>query len=123
MVEDFRLWIHRHSYVVYSFLIGITSGFLIFFLAYFTTRKEIAANAIRFGVQVTGHPDIGEDLEWFFWGVMIGASVTCLAWWRDRKTQSSDLENAHILNRLHSDSTPPIDQKPDGSRQDTDVQS
>jgi len=121
MVEDIRRWTHRHSRIVYSFLVGITSGILVFVLAYFTTRQELAAKAIRYGVQVTGHSDIGEDLAWLFCGIAIGASVTCLAWWRDRKAQSVGLEKAHILNRLLADPTSPTVQEPEGSLPDADM--
>jgi len=123
MVKDIRRWTHRHSRVVYSSLVGITSGILVFVLAFFTTRQELTAKAIRYGVQVTGHSDIGEDLAWLFCGIAIGASVTCLAWWRDRKAQSVGLEKAHILNRLISDPPSPNAQEPEGSLQDADMRS
>lgn len=112
MLEGFRRWIHRHFNVILSFVIGITFGISIFALAYFSTRNDIAAEALRYGVQITGHSDVGEDMAWFFCGIMLGASVTCLAWWRDSKTRSGDLEKADVLNRLFADPTHPGVRKP-----------
>jgi len=117
MMEGFRGWIHRHFNVVLSFVIGITCGIFILALAYFSTRNDIAAEALRYGVQITRNSDIDEDIAWFFCGSVFGASVTCLAWWRDSKTQSGDLEKADVLNRLFADPAPPIARRPERSRQ------
>jgi hypothetical protein len=121
MMEEFRGWIHRHFNVVLSFVIGMTLGISILALAYFSTRNDVAAEALRYGVQVIGHSDVGEDMAWFFCGTVIGASVTCLAWWRDMKAQSAGLEKMDVLNRLLKDPPPPGVRKPEGSRQDADV--
>ena len=121
MLEEFRSWIHRHFNVVLSFAIGITFGISILALAYFSTRNDVAAEALRYGVQITRHADVDEDLVWFFCGIVVGASVTSLAWWRDNKAQSAGLEKADVLNRLFKDPTPPIVRKPERSRQDADV--
>jgi hypothetical protein len=107
MQEGFRRWIHRHFNVVLSFVIGVTFGISVLALAYFSTVNDVAAEALRYGVQITRHSDIDEDMAWFFCGSVVGASVTCLAWWRDSKTQSGDLEKADVLNRLIKDSPPP----------------
>ena len=115
MPEEMRRWIHRHFNVVLSFLIGMTLGISILALAYFSTRNDVAAEALRHGVRITGHPDIDEDMFWFFCGIVVGASVTCLAWWRDNKVRSIGLEKADVLNRLFTDPTPPVDRRPDGS--------
>jgi len=108
MIEEVRRWIHRHFNVVLSFVIGMTLGISILALAYFSTRNDVAAEALRYGVQITGHSDIGEDMAWFFCGIVAGAAVTCLAWWRDSKAQSVGLEKADVLNRLLTDPPPPI---------------
>jgi hypothetical protein len=113
MPEEFRGWIHRHFNVVLSFVIGVTFGISILALAYFSTRNNVATEALRYGVQITGHSDIDEDMAWFFCGSLVGASVTCLAWWRDSKAQSVGLEKADVLNRLITDPTPPIVRKPE----------
>jgi len=113
MVEEVRRWIHRHVNVVLSFVIGMTLGISILALAYFSTRNDVAAEALRYGVRITGHPDIGEDMAWFFCGIVAGASVTCLAWWRDSKAQSVGLEKADVLNRLLTDPTPPVVRNPE----------
>jgi hypothetical protein len=113
MMGGVRGWIHRHFNVVLSFVIGITCGIFILALAYFSTRNDIAAEALRYGVQITRNADIDEDMAWFFCGSVFGASVTCLAWWRDSKTQSGDLEKADVLNRLFADPRPPIVRKPE----------
>ena len=117
MLEEFRGWIHRHFNVVLSFVIGATFGISILALAYFSTRNNVAAEALRYGVQITGHSDIGEDVAWFFCGIVVGASVTCLTWWRDSKAQSVGLEKGDVLNRLFTDPSPPIVRGPDRSRQ------
>ena len=53
MLEEFRRWIHRHFNVVLSFVIGITFGISVLALAYFSTRNDVAAAALRYGVQIT----------------------------------------------------------------------
>lgn len=113
MLEEFRGWIHRHFNIVLSFVIGLTFGISILALAYFSTRNDVAAEALRYGVQITGHSDIDEDMVWFFCGIVVGASVTCLAWWRDSKAQSVGLEKADVLNRLCADPKPRIVPKPE----------
>jgi hypothetical protein len=120
-MEEFRRLIHRHFNIVLSFVIGLTFGISILALAYFSTRNEIAAEALRYGVQITGHSDIDEDMVWFFCGIVVGASATCLAWWRDSKAQSAGLEKADVLNRLCADPKPRIVPRPERSRQDADV--
>lgn len=121
MPEEFRRWIHRHFNIVLSFVIGITLGISILALAYFSTRNDVAAEAFRYGVQITGHSDIDEDMVWFFSGIVVGASVTCLAWWRDGKGQSVGLEKGDVLNRLFTDPSPPIGRETERSRQNADV--
>jgi hypothetical protein len=118
MLAEFRRWIHRHFNVVLSFVIGLTFGISILALAYFSTRSEVAAEALRYGVRITGHTDVDEDMAWLFCGIVIGAAVTCLAWWRDSEAQSVDLEKADVLNRLFADPPPPIAPRPERSRQD-----
>lgn len=113
MLEEFRGWIHRHFNIVLSFVIGLTFGISILALAYFSTRNDVAAEALRYGVQITGHSDIDEDMVWFFCGILVGASVTCLAWWRDCKAQSVGLEKADVLNRLCADPKPRIVPRPE----------
>ena len=103
MLEDFRSWIRRHLNVVMPFMIGMTFGISTFALAFFYTRNRIAADIHRYGVQVTGHPDLHEDLVWLFCGIVIGATVACFAWWRDNKARTAGLENEHALNRLYAD--------------------
>ncbi|MGE5284785.1 MAG: hypothetical protein ACM3OG_07435 [Actinomycetota bacterium] len=120
-MEEFRRWVHRHFNVVLSFMIGATFGISILSLAYFSSRSGVAAEALRYGVRISGHTDIDEDMVWFFCGVVAGASVACLAWWRDSRAQSVDLEKADVLNRLIADPPPPIVRRPEGSRQDADA--
>ena len=116
MLEEYRGWIHRHLNIVLSFAVGVTFGISILALTYFSTRNDVAAGALRYGAQLTGNSDIGEDLVWFFCGIVVGASVTCLAWWRDNKAQSVGMEKADVLNRLSTDTIPPIVRKPKRSR-------
>jgi len=66
--RNFRGWIHRHANIVLSFAVGLTFGIAILALAYFSTRNEVAAGALRFGAKITGNTDIDEDLVWFFCG-------------------------------------------------------
>ena len=117
MLEKYRGWIHRHLNIVLSFAVGLTFGISILALTYFSTRNEFAAGALRYGAQITGNSDIDEDLVWFFCGIVVGASVTCLAWWRDSKAQSVGLEKADVLNRLLTNSTPSIVRKPKRPRE------
>ena len=121
MLEGFRRWIHRHFNVVLSFGIGLSFGISILALAYFSTRNEVAVEALRYGVQITRHSDVGEDMVWFFCGIVVGAVIISLAWWRDSKAQSVGLEKADVLNRLFTDPAPPIGRGPERSRQDADV--
>lgn len=111
MMGEFRQWIHRHFNVVLSFGVGLSFGIAILALTYFSTRNEVAAEALRYGVQVTRHSDIGEDMVWFFCGIVVGASVASLAWWRDGKAQSVGLEKGDVLNRLFTDRPPPVVRK------------
>jgi hypothetical protein len=120
-MEEFRRWIHRHINVVLSFVIGVTFGISILAIAFFSTRSDVASEALRYGVRITGHPDINEDMAWFFCGIVAGASVTCLAWWRDSKAQSVELEKADVLNRLIADPPLPIVGRREGSGQDADA--
>jgi len=117
MLEEFRGLIHRHFNVVLSFVVGLTFGLSILALVYFSTRNDVAARALRYGVQITGNTDLAEDLLWFICGIVVGASVTCLAWWRDSKAQLVGLENADVLTRIFKDPTSPIVQKPKKSPQ------
>ena len=117
MLEEFRGWIHRHFNVVLSFVVGLTFGLSILALVYFSTRNDVAARALRYGVQITGETDIAEDLLWFICGIVVGASVTCLAWWRDSKAQLIGLENADVLPHIFKDPMSPIVQKPKKSPQ------
>ncbi|MGE5285123.1 MAG: hypothetical protein ACM3OG_09150 [Actinomycetota bacterium] len=112
MLEEFRGWIHRHINIVLAFVVGLAFGISILAITYFSTRNEIAAGALRYGVRITGDADIAEDVVWFFCGIVVGASVACLAWWRDSKAQSVGLEKADVLNRILTDPTPPKSQKP-----------
>jgi hypothetical protein len=121
MLEGFRRWIHRHFNVVLSFGIGLSFGISILALAYFSSRNEVAADALRYGGQITRHLDVGEDMVWFICGIVVGAAVISLAWWRDSKAQSVGLEKADVLNRLITDPTTPIVRRPERSRQDADV--
>ena len=113
MPKDIRPWIHRHLYVVLSFVIGITFGISILALAFFSTRNNIAAEALRYGAQLTRNADLDEDMAWFVCGGVVGASITCLAWWRDSKAQSAGLEKADVLNRLSTDPKPRTVRTPD----------
>jgi hypothetical protein len=116
MLEGFRPWVHRHFAVALSFAIGLSLGIFIFALAYFSTRNDVAAEVLRYGVRITGHSDVDEDLVWFFCGIVGGASVTCLAWWRDSKAQSAGMEKADVLNRQFTDQTPTMAPGQEGSR-------
>ncbi len=119
-LEKFRPWIHRHVNVVLSFVIGLTFGIFFLALAYFSTRNDVAAEVHRYGVQITRHFDFDEDMIWFFCGIVVGGSVTCLAWWRDSKAQSAGLEKADVLNRQFTDPAFPIVRSPENSRKDAD---
>ena len=112
MLGEPRGWIHRHLNIILSFLIGLTFGISTLALTYFSTRNDVTAGALRYGVQLTGHTDISEDLVWFFCGIVIGASVACLAWWRDDNARSAGLEKADVLNRLFTDTSPSIVREP-----------
>ncbi len=85
MAEWARVWIHRHHAVFLSFVIGAAFGVSIVALAYFSNRNPAAANMLRYGERVTGHADLGEDLVWFLGGVVFGAGIICVAWWRDAR--------------------------------------
>lgn len=103
MLDDSRDWIHRHTNAIMSFILGLTFGISVLALAFFESRSEVAAQVYQYGVQATGHADIGEDLIWLFCGIVVGASVTCLAWWRDHKARTVGLEKEHVLSRLLED--------------------
>jgi hypothetical protein len=103
MLDDFRGWFQRHLAVALAFMVGMAVGISILVLAFFSDRNDFTASMLRFGIQVTGHRDIGEDLLWLISGVVIGASIACLAWWRDNKGRAEGLEKADVVNRLFTD--------------------
>jgi len=116
MLSDYHGWIRRHINLVLSFSFGMAFGIGILALAFFSNRIDFAARSLRYGVEITGHPDVNEDLIWLFCGIVIGAAVTCLAWWRDSKAQSAGLEKAHVLNRFFTGSAENDDGKPENPR-------
>ena len=100
MQNDFRGWIRRHLNIVLSFGIGMTFGISVLALAYFSNKNHFVSKALNYGVTATGHVDLDEDLIWLFCGIVIGATVTCYAWWRDSSASGTGLEEEDVLNRL-----------------------
>lgn len=100
MLDGFRDWFRRHLNVVLSFVIGMSFGISILVLAYFSKRNNAISHVLSYGVMVTGHADLGEDLVWLFCGIVIGATAICYAWWRDTTTSGAGLEKEDVLNRL-----------------------
>lgn len=112
MLKELRRTIDQHFNVALAFVIGLTFGISILAFAYFSTRNDIAANLLQYGQRVTGHTDLDEDLVWFFCGIVAGASVTSLAWLRDRKALSAGMDPADVLNRQFTDPMPPVAGRP-----------
>ncbi len=100
METGFRGWVGRHRNVALSFMIGMTLGILIVAFAYFSSRSQFGGTVYGYGVRLSGHTDIDEDLLWFLCGVVVGAGVLSWAWWRDGKAQADGLEDADVLNRF-----------------------
>jgi hypothetical protein len=100
MGDTFRGWISRHRNVVLSFVVGMSLGVLIVAFAYFSSRSETGAMLFRYGVRISGHSDIDEDLIWFVCGIVAGAGIMCYAWWRDTEARSDSVEEEHVLNRV-----------------------
>lgn len=117
MMENFRSWIRRHFNLVISFVIGTTFGSSIVALAYFSEKSKVAADILRYGTRVTGHRDLDEDLVWFLCGIVVGAGVTCYAWWRDANAQKAGLVKEDVLNRLVAGPTVGIVSRPENTRQ------
>lgn len=108
-----RRWAGRHRIVALSFVTGMALGILIVAFAYFSGRSGVGATVLGYGVQISGHSDIAEDLLWFLCGIIVGAGVLSWAWWRDGKAQAEGLDEADVLNRLLV--TPPEKaDRPDG---------
>ena len=103
MLDDRHGWLHRHLVVALAFGVGVAFGISMLVLAFFSGGNDVTSRVVQFGTRVTGHRDIGEDLVWLFSGIVIGASVACLAWWRDNKGRADGLERADVVNRLFAD--------------------
>ncbi len=103
MLEDVRGWLRQHLAVALAFTVGMAFGIFMLVLAFFSDRNDFTASVLRFGIQVTGHQDIGEDLIWLCSGAVIGAAVVFLAWWRDNRARDEQLDRADVLNRLFAD--------------------
>lgn len=93
-------WIRRHHRTVLAFVIGMALGILIVAFAYFSSRSATGAMVLGYGVHLSGHSDIDEDLLWFLCGAIVGAGVLALTWWRDSKAQAEGLAEEDVLNRL-----------------------
>ncbi|MGE5246956.1 MAG: hypothetical protein ACM3L8_01310 [Verrucomicrobiota bacterium] len=103
MLEDARGWLRQHLAVALAFTVGMAFGIFMLVLAFFSDRNDFTARVVRFGIQVTGHQDIGEDLIWLCSGAVIGAAAVFLSWWRDNRARGEPLDRADVVNRLFAD--------------------
>lgn len=82
-----------------GFAFGLAFGLALGAVAYFMNLKAVPSGILAYGIQLTGHPDIAEDLIWFFSGGFIGATFAVYAVWRLSRGRADGIEREHIFNR------------------------
>ena len=88
-----------HAALVVGFAFGVAFGLTLGAVAYFMNLEAVPGGILAYGIQLTGHPDIPEDLVWFLSGGFIGAMVAALAAWRAEKRRADGIGKEHVLNR------------------------
>jgi len=82
-----------------GFALGLAFGLALGAVAYFMKLNAVPSGILAYGIQLTGHPDIPEDMIWFLSGGFIAATATAYAAWRANRRRANGIENEHILNR------------------------
>jgi len=82
-----------------GFAFGLAFGLALGAVAYFLNIKAVPSGILAYGIQLTGHPDVAEDLIWFFSGGFIGATTAVYAVWRVTRSRADGIEKEHVFNR------------------------
>lgn len=85
--------------LVVGFAFGVAFGLALGAVAYFMSFKAAPSGVLAYAIQLTGHPDIAEDLIWLFSGGFIGAMFVAYAAWRAEKSRANWLGDEHVLHR------------------------
>lgn len=82
-----------------AFAFGVAFGLALGAVAYFMNLKADPSGVLAYAIQLTGHPDIAEDLIWLSSGAFIGAMVAAYAAWRADKRRTDGIGKEHVLHR------------------------
>lgn len=82
-----------------GFAFGVAFGLALGAVTYFMSFKTAPSRVLAYASQLTGHPDIAEDLIWLFSGAFIGAMFVAYAAWRAEKSRANGLGEEHVLHR------------------------
>ena len=85
--------------LIVGFAFGVAFGLALGAVAYFMSFKAAPSKVLASAIQLTGHPDIAEDLIWLFSGAFIGAMFAAYAAWRAEKGRADGLGKEHVLHR------------------------
>ncbi len=89
----------RRAALAVGFAFGVAFGLALGAVAYFLNLKAGPGGILSYGIQLTGHPDIAEDLIWLFSGGFIGATTAVYAVWRVSRRRADGIEKEHVINR------------------------
>ncbi len=82
-----------------GFAFGAAFGLALGAVAYFMDLNAASGGILAYGVRVTGHRDILEDVFWFLSGGFIGGMFAAYAAWRSDRTRAAGIGKEHVLNR------------------------
>lgn len=82
-----------------GFAFGLAFGLALGAVAYFIDLTAVPGGILAYGIRLTGHADIAEDVFWFFSGGFIGATTAAYAAWRVSASRADGIEREHVFNR------------------------
>ncbi len=85
--------------VTVGFAFGAAFGLALGAVAYFLDLNAASGGILAYGVRVTGHRDILEDVIWFLSGGFIGGMFAAYAAWRADRSRGAGIGKEHVLNR------------------------
>ncbi len=85
--------------LVVGFAFGVAFGLTLGAVAYFMNRDAAPGGILAYGIRLTGHKDIVEDVVWFLSGGFIGGMIAAYAAWRAERSRAAGIGTEHVLNR------------------------
>ncbi len=82
-----------------GFAFGAAFGLALGAVAYFMSLESAPSGVLAYGMRLTGHADMPEDLIWFFSGGFIGAMMAAYAAWRADRRRTDGIGKEHVFNR------------------------